>query len=449
MSEESASRPRDLSVRAAAQLIEAGRLSPAELAADLIQVVNQLEPEVHAWAFLDRETVHRSAVLAEQVQSGPLRGIPIGIKDNCLTAGMPTEAGSAALRGHIPTSDARVVELLRHAGAYVMGKTVCTEFAMADPPLTRNPWNLAHTPGGSSSGSGAAVAARMVPAAIGTQTGGSLLRPAAYNGIVAVKPTYGRVSREGIIPVAWSLDTVGPMTRSIADADFVLSVIANAEDPIESQSKYRSCLGKVGAPSIGLVSTYFLEECDRDVSKNVEAIVARLSSAGATVERIRTPVDFKRARFIQMIIDHAESAAYHRPQFRKDAAHYGPNVSQAILTGAAIPAVDYLDAQRVRSRIYKQLLLLVGEFDVLMTPTTPASAPRGLTSTGDPSFQSSWTLVGFPAVTVPSGLAENGLPLGIQLVARPFEDERLLAVAEWCERVIDVALEAPILSTLP
>lgn len=411
-----------------------------------MKVVYQLEPDVRAWAYLDPEAVSRSAELAgsqEAKPSRPLRGIPIGVKDNCLTAGIPTEAGSPTLRGYVPTSDARVVELLRRAGAYVMGKTVCTEFAMADPPPTRNPWNLAHTPGGSSSGSAAAVAARMTPAAIGTQTGGSLLRPAAYNGVVAVKPTYGRVSREGVIPVAWSLDTVGPITRSVADADLLLSLISEAHG--EAHGQYRSCLGEMNAPTIGLVATYFLENCHSDVSANVDAVVATLRSAGATVKAVETTVDFTRARSIQMIIDYAESAAFHRRQFSKAHGSYGPNVSKGILMGASIPAVDYLDAQRVRRLIWDQLLLLLGDFDILITPSTPAPAPYGLGSTGDPSFQSTWTLVGFPALTLPSGLAKNGLPLGVQLIAKPFEDERLLAVAEWCERAINVRLVPPVL----
>ncbi|MCI0527159.1 MAG: amidase, partial [Nitrospira sp.] len=348
----------------------------------------------------------------------------------------------------IPTYDATTVQRLKEAGAIIVGKTATTEFAYFDPAPTRNPWNLEHTPGGSSSGSAAAVAAEMCPAALGSQTAGSVLRPAAYCGIIGLKPTYGRISRYGIFPDSWCLDHPGLFVRSVEDAALLLQILAG-HDPQDSHSStkpvpnYHQALEYFGTPGtgrsgprIGLVREFFLERANVQIHEHIEYIVQRLIQAGAEVQDVQMPDSFAAVQAAHRTIMRVEMAAVHEDLFRKHPDKYSLKLRELIETGMLIPGVQYLQAQRIRNRFIHQIVPLFNDFDILLAPSTLSPAPKGLQATGDPSFNIPWTFSGLPAITIPSGLSESGLPMGIQLASVHFGEDKLLAVAYWCEQVL-------------
>jgi aspartyl-tRNA(Asn)/glutamyl-tRNA(Gln) amidotransferase subunit A len=363
---------------------------------------------------------------------------------------MRTTAGSRVYANFVPTYDATTVVRLKEAGAVILGKTVTTEFATADPSPTRNPWNTAHTPGGSSSGSAAAVAARMLPAALGSQTGGSTLRPAVYNGIVGLKPTYGRISRYGVIPVSWCLDHVGILVRSVEDAALVLQTIAghDAHDPGSLSQPIGNYVAAVQQaahpPRLGLVRQFFCEQAEADTQQHTEAVAERLARAGATVREVALPPSFATVLAAQRIIMRVEAAAFHAEMFATQRQQYGPKLRATIETGLVIPGVEYLRAQRLRRLFQDELPQMFRDVDVLLTPGAPAPAPQDLSTTGDARFQSPWTYAGVPALALPSGLSQHGMPLGIQLIAPALEEERLLRAACWCEAALGVTLMPPL-----
>ncbi len=449
--------PCDLTVSEAAERMRRRELSSVALAESLLDRIERLEPTLRAWVTIDREDVlgaaqQRDRELEEKGPRGPLHGIPVGLKDIFYTAGMKTTACSKIYADFVPTYDATSVVRLKEAGAIVLGKTVTTEFATADPSPTRNPWNVAHTPGGSSSGSSVAVSTRMAPAALGSQTGGSTCRPASYNGIVGLKATYGRISRYGVVPVSWSLDHVGILTRTVEDAAILLGIMAGHDpnDPSSSTEPvpdYRGALDSLQSPPrIGLIKEFFLERCDDEVRKHTEDMAQRLSEAGATIEEIGLPQSFATCYAAHRIVMNVECAAFHEEMFRERADDYGPRIRSSIEAGMLIPGVRYLQAQRMRRHFRNEMAAMASGVDALLTPATPAPAPRDLSTTGDPLFQSPWTSAGLPTVTVPSGLSQSGLPLGIQLAGRPFGEAKLLAVAHWCESTLGVEMVPPDLS---
>ena len=446
--------PSDLTLAEAAEQMRGRELSSVALAESLLVRIEQLEPTLRAWVTIDREEVlseaeQRDMELEEGKPRGPLHGIPVGLKDIYYTAGMKTTACSKIYADFVPSYDATSVARLKSAGAIVLGKAVTTEFATADPSPTRNPWNLAHTPGGSSSGSSVAVATRMCPAALGSQTGGSTCRPASYNGIVGLKATYGRISRYGVVPVSWSLDTVGILVRTVEDAAIMLGVMAGHDphDPsssTEAVPDYREGLETwEGPPRIGLVREFFMERCDDEVRKHTDDAVQRLSRAGATVEEMTLPANFATCFAAHRIVMNVECAAFHEEFFKERADNYGPKLRNIIEAGMLVPGVRYMQAQRMRRRFRDEMVSLAANVDVLLTPTTPTPAPRDLSTTGDPVFQSPWTSAGLPTITIPSGVSQSGLPLGIQLAGTPFGEARLLAVARWCEAALGVELVPP------
>ena len=296
--------PYELTASDAARCIRQRELSPVVLVESLLHRIDRLEPQVQAWVTIDRAGALATArQLEEEVQRGstrgPLHGVPIGVKDIYYTAGLKTTGGSRIYADFVPSYDATAVARLKQAGAIILGKTVTTEFATADPGPTRNPWNLAHTPGGSSSGSAAGVAARMIPAALGSQTGGSIQRPAAYCGVFGLKPTHGRVSAYGVFPVSWCLDHIGPLARSVADIALVLQVLAG-HDPRDPASSHAPVPDYVQAvqradrpPRVGLVRQFFLERADPELRQHTEGVAHRLAQAGASVEEIRLPDSFR------------------------------------------------------------------------------------------------------------------------------------------------------------
>lgn len=437
--------PNTLTVSEASQQIQAGHLSPRDLLHACLSRIDALEDRVHAWVTLDREGAQAQAqVLQEELARGRsrglLHGIPVGIKDIIYTRDLRTTAGSKIFRDFVPDYDATVVSRLRDAGAVILGKTVTTEFACFDPPQTRNPWNLAHTPGGSSSGSAAAVASRMCPAALGSQTGGSISRPAAYCGIVGCKPTWGRVSVYGIHPVSFSLDHPGPFTRSVADTALLLRVIAGADphDPLCSEASvpdYPAALTRplTRPPRIGRIRSYFQETADDAMGAAVENAVDVFQSDGADMTDVALPESFSDIHRMHRTIMLAEAAACHAAQFKMHKSDYSPGIRSLIEEGLSLSAVDYADARRHQLVFHSEIQTAFADLDLLLTPATLTPAPKDLTTTGDPAFNAPWSYAGLPTVVLPAGCSQEGMPVGVQLAGRPFAESDLLAGAAWCE----------------
>ena len=441
----------ELGVVEAAEMIRGGTISAVELMEGLLARCEAMDDALKVWVTLDGDAAlaaawERDRELASEGARGPLHGVPVGIKDIYFTRGVLTTSGSKIYAEFVPDYDATTVALLKQAGAIIMGKAVTTEFACGDPSPTVSPWNAAHTPGGSSSGSAVGAAVGMFPAALGSQTGGSIVRPSSYNGIVGLKPTFGRVSRYGVYPVSESLDTMGPMVRSVADAAVMLNVLAGHDinDPDSSERPVEDYLqaaqSKIKAPRIGLVWQFFMEQCDSETRANTESVAAMLGEAGAMIEEVALPVDFDEALRAQRTLMSVEGAQVHEDNFAVRPNDFSANVNGLVEQGMGTPALTYLKAKHFQREFARGLHSGMAGYDALLMPTTPAPAPPSRETTGDPKFQSPWTLGGFPEITLPSGLSEGGMPLGAQLVAGHFEEARLLAVAAWCEEVIGVRL---------
>lgn len=425
-----------LTISEASRFIEGGMLSPRELLEALIKRIDRLEPVLEAWVTIDYEGARAAAeVLGKEAEEGrirgPLHGIPVGVKDIYHTEGLRTTMGSPMYSEFIPTRDATSVARLREAGAIILGKTETTEFALSDPAPTRNPWNTEHTPGGSSSGSAAAVSSGMCPAALGTQTGGSVIRPAAFCGVVGMKPTYDLISRRGIHPLSWSLDHVGFFTRSVEDAAVMLEALAERETPEGGKAR-----GESPTPRLGMLRGYFQEKAVESVSRSFEDAVERLEDAGSEISEAPLPPSFGVIHAAHRLIMASEAASVHEEHFMERMDDYRIGMRGTIASGLMVPASAYLRALRIRSRFIREADTALKDVDCLITPPAPTPALQGLESTGDPAFNVPWSLAGFPSMTLPSNLTEDGLPLGVQLIAGPYEERRLLGVAGWCEGVL-------------
>jgi amidase len=359
--------------------------------------------------------------------AGPLAGVGIGVKDIVATADQPTALGSSVFAGHRPDADAACVGRLKRAGGYVFGKTVTTAFAFLDPGKTRNPWNPAHTPGGSSSGSAAAVAARHVCAAIGTQTNGSVIRPAAFCGVVGFKPTLSAIPADGVHVFSETLDTVGTFTRTVADAARLAAVLA---DP-----------GRIGGaiaplshpPRLAYLSDFPWTQVGCDADDTLDAAATKLRAAGAEVVPVALPEPLHdTARTLRTIM--LFEAATHLASLQdRERARLTPALNAALDEGRAISADAYRRALVSRRVMIAAAQDWLSRYDALIAPPATGPAPEGLGTTGDPSCCTMASLLGFPALSLPIGLAGNGLPLALQLVATADADDRLLAVAAWCE----------------
>ncbi len=447
--------PFELTSSEAARRMRRRELSPVELVKSLLKRIDGLEPRLKTWVYVDREGAlleaeAKEAELASGASLGPLHGVPVGLKDIYHNVGIPTTACSKVYSGFVPDYDATTVAMMKRAGAIMLGKTVTTEFACLDPSPTINPWNPAHTPGGSSSGSAVAVAARMCPAAMGSQTVGSVLRPASFNGVVGFKPTFGLVSRYGVVPVSWSLDHVGWLVREVEDAALMLQAMAGPDpnDPGSSlghpTEDYMAALESPNPPRIGLVRRFFYDHADKETRQHTDQVADRLERAGASVEEIPLPESIETAFEEQLLIMSVELAAFHQPMFQRQAEDYSPKLQALISRGLATDGISYSRALERRVQFTSAMHQLAQKVDVLLTPSTPTPALADLTNTGDPKFQGPWTSCGIPTISIPSGLAQSGMPLGIQLAAAPFAEARLLAAARWCESVLDVHLSPPL-----
>jgi aspartyl-tRNA(Asn)/glutamyl-tRNA(Gln) amidotransferase subunit A len=424
-----AAAPTTLGVREAAARIRGGELTATRLVEACLERIASLEPTLAAWVYRDADgalAAARAVDATPRDARGVLCGVPFGIKDIFHVAGMPTTAGSRPFAHSRPAHDATSVTRLRAAGAILLGKTHTTEFAFRDPGPTCNPWNPRHTPGGSSSGSAAAVAARMVPGALGTQTVGSVLRPAAYCGVVGVKPTHGLVPADGVIPLAWSLDHVGLFARSVDDAALVLGVLTGRGlDPVP-----------VGAPRLALASE-LVERATPEVAAHVNAVAERLAGEGASVTMVKLPPELASIHAAGQRVLEVEAAAFHRETFAAHEKDYGPGIAELVRLGLRHTAVDYVAANRARLAFREAVIPLLAGYDALLSPTAPATAPEGLAWTGDASLCAPWSSAGVPSVSLPTGLSTtSGLPLAVQLIQAAGAEARLLGVARWCERVV-------------
>jgi aspartyl-tRNA(Asn)/glutamyl-tRNA(Gln) amidotransferase subunit A len=440
-----------------ARRVRARAVDPVALVEACLARIDRAERTVKAWVHLDRDGAlraarERAAQAAAGAFMGPLHGVPIALKDIFDVAGMPTRAGAAAFAHRRPDTDAASVARLRGAGAVILGKVTTTTFALMDPSPTGNPWNVEHTPGGSSSGSAAAVAARMAALALGSQTVGSTLRPAAYCGVVGFKPTHGRISAVGVVPLSWSNDHVGIFGRAVEDAALALQILASPDsaDPYAASAAvddYLSSLGGLaalgGSPAarIGVLRT-LVERAQPETASHLDEVARRLAAAGAQVGDVVLPPSFAGIHDSGQVVVRSEAAAYHAPNFPRLADEYPPKIREALHHGREIRATELLAAQAHRRRFREDMAPLTLRHDALLTPTAPGPAPHGLESTGDPYFCAPWSHAGLPAIALPSGMAREGLPLSVQLVGGAFAEARLLAAAAWVEGVLGFK-EAP------
>jgi len=416
--------PEHLTASEAAARLSAGTLTAEALTRACLERA-RAGAGIKAWAYLNEEQAIAQAQAVDRAgRTGLLAGVPVGIKDIIDTAGLPTEHGSPIYRGNRPFADAACVALIRAAGGVILGKTVTTEFANRHPGPTVHPHNAEHTPGGSSSGSAAAVADFQVPLALGTQTGGSTIRPAAFCGVIGYKPSFGEFSRVGVKMQCHNLDTLGIICRSLEDVALLRGVLL-AQEPQRVDRASAS-------PRIGFCRTPAWERADSHTRALLERAASVLSGAGAKLCEITlTPTN---------ILDH------HRRIFAFEAARnyaheydaHHDKVSAVLrdgllAQGRSLPLAAYIEAIETAEAFRRYLDDVFGDVDVLLTPSAPGEAPKGLASTGEPNFNSIWTLAWTPCLTLPAGSGRSGLPLGIQLVGPRFRDEALLDAAAWVE----------------
>lgn len=424
--------PAEFGVWEASKLMEEGKLSSEALTASCLERIAARENMVQAWAFLEPELVLAAARDRDrELRRGPLHGIPVGVKDIIDTFDMPTEYGSPIYAGHQPAADAACVALAREAGAVIFGKTVSTEFATRHPGKTRNPHNLEHTPGGSSSGSAAAVADAMVPSAFGTQTAGSVIRPSAYCGIVGYKPTFGRINRTGVKPLSDSMDTIGLHARSVMDVSLILRVIAGRpQTDLDSFDRGKRRW------RIGFCRTPVWDQADNVSHALLEDVAVRLGRAGANVGEVDLLEPFAAAIRAQDVINEFETwraLAYERTRHPE---RLSQALTERLSRASRRSAADYDAAQELAGECRARIVALHATWDALLVPAAPGEAPKGLDFTGDPIFNQLWTLLHGPAVTVPAGHGPSGLPLGVQLTGKCGDDPKLLACAHWVAGVL-------------
>lgn len=429
-----------LSAYDAARAIADGALSAEQLIEACLRRIGDADPAIEAWAYLDPEHARAQARAADARRArgeatGPLHGIPVGIKDIFDTSDMPTEDGTVLHAGRAPDADAAAVTMLRAAGAIIMGKTVTTELATYSPGKTRNPHNPAHTPGGSSSGSAAAVAAGMVPLALGTQTNGSVIRPAAFCGVFGFKPTHGLIPRSGVLKLSRTLDHIGVFARSIEDIAFVCESIIgyDAADP-DTRPRARPPLQRLAAeepplpPLVAFARTPLWDRTDDDLR---EAFTELVDHLGDRVVELDLPAATSQALDWHRCIMEAEMAANLDAEWTRGRDRLSDSLRAQLERGRAVSAFDYQQAIARIRLINAGFEEIFERCDAILTPAAPGTAPAGLEATGDPSFCTLWTLAGMPSITLPLMQGANGLPLGVQLVGPRGGDARLLRIARW------------------
>jgi len=421
--------------REVVQALADGTLTARRYCESRIERIHASDATIRAWTAFDEARALALAAARDGERErgkplGALHGVPVGVKDIFDTDDLPTGFGSPAFAGNRPAKNAALVARILAAGAYALGKTATTEFAFMHPSETRNPWNPKHTPGGSSSGSAAAVAAGHVPLAVGTQTNGSVIRPAAFCGVVGFKPSLDSLPIQGALPFAETLDHVGVFARTVADAAYFVA-----------------CLGEPGAfasqpevlsrpPKVAVLPRFPWNAAEPDAAAHLQTSLERLADAGTDLKAIVLSDDFEEAHRVHRTIMFYEGAREHAPRQAVHRRAMSAVLNAAFDEGLAIPHDDYRRALARRAVLAELALDLFEGCDAVVSLPAPGAAPARLDVTGDPSFCTLWTLLGFPALTLPTGLSDKGLPYGMQLAGRAHDDDRLLRVASWCERVM-------------
>ena len=446
-----------LTIAEAAELIRKHALSPVELTQAFLHRIESMDGQLHAYNTVTAELALKEAGAAETAimrgdYRGPLHGIPIAVKDLCATRGVLTTASSRVLLNWVPDEDATVVARLKGAGAFLLGKLAMHQFAFGGPnfkgsfPVARNPWNQDHIPFGSSSGSGTAVAAGMCMGSLGSDTGGSIRGPASGCGILGLKPTYGRVSLRGVIPLSWSMDSCGPMTWTVQDAALMLQAIAgyDPEDRISSKApvpNYSSPFREdVKGLVLGIPRQHFFDPdtVDPEVLAGVENAVEVLRELGAKTKPVDLP-DIAHVNSVWDCIVAAEAYAYHEANIKSQPENYDGMVLERIRGGAFYSAADYIQAQRLRTLVQRDFANLMLQVDALAAPTTPQPATRvdqitPLTRQLSSYCTKVFSVTGMPALSICCGFTSNGLPIGLQIAGRPFDELTVLRIAHAYER---------------
>jgi Asp-tRNA(Asn)/Glu-tRNA(Gln) amidotransferase A subunit family amidase len=437
--------PADLNALALRDALASGTLRAVEVTRACLARIAQREPEVQAWAGLDEDYALAQAEALDEkrlagLPLGPLHGLPVGLKDIVDTQDLPTENGAALDAGRRPEEDAWLVSRLRAAGAVILGKTVTTELAYLAPAKTRNPWALDRTPGGSSSGSAAAVATGMVPLALGTQTGGSVIRPASFCGVVGFKPSFGLIPRSGVLSTSRRLDTLGTFGRSLEDAALLADVLAGHDRddpdtrPAASPQLLSTALSEPPVrPLLAFVKTPSWSEIEPDCAEGFNELAAVL---GERCDEVELPPLFAEGAIAHRRIMLAEIAHNLRPYYDRGADRLAEETRAAVEEGRQIAATDYLASLDWREILYAGLEEVFDRYDAIITPSAPGQAPKGLQSTGNAAFNVLWSLVGAPAVTLPLLAGADGLPVGVQLIGRRYDDGRLLRTARWLVKTL-------------
>ncbi|MDR3537634.1 MAG: amidase [Acetobacteraceae bacterium] len=455
-----------LTIAQAAALIRTGKLSPVELTRAFLDRIRALDAQLNAYLLPLEDTALADAKRAEAEiaagnYKGPLHGIPIGLKDIYNTAGVRTTGHSAVFKDHVPTEDAFTVTLLRQAGAVILGKLSTWEFAIGGAsfdlpwPPARNPWNTAQDPGGSSSGSGAAVASGLAMAAMGTDTGGSIRGPASWCGIAGLKPTYGYLSRRGILPLSFSLDHAGPMCWTVEDCALMMQVLAK-HDPLDAASATVPPVDFVGALGGNLagvrigVPRHFFESdvtCEPDVLAAFNQSVTVFRALGASVQDVTLP-HLGRFTDINSLITAAEAYAIHREWLQKTPELYGERGRLRMMAGAFVSAGDYINAQRERTRLVQEVASVMTGCDLLIMPTRQMVAPvlGGYDSSVGPSLTPPFNMTGYPALSLCNGFSATGLPISLQIAGRPFQDHIVLQAGDAFEKATAFRTARPALA---
>lgn len=419
-----------LTARESARRIKAGSLTSEELVRACLDRIGVREDTVAAWTHLDPEQAVAEARRRDsEAPRGPLHGVPVAIKDVIDTADMPTGYGSPIYEEHRPSVDAECVAMLRRAGAVILGKTVSTEFAAITPGKTANPHNPAHTPGGSSSGSAAAVADRMVALALGTQTVGSTIRPAAYCGVVGYKPGYGTFGLRGVLPQAPSLDTLGLFARSVDDTELLANALIGSEDAFSAPPLS-------APPRIGICPSPHWPDAQPETVAAMTDAEDRLAMAGAGIGRVDLPSHFADVLDAQWTILKFEIARTLATEREKHADGLSAGLVAIIDEGMDLPVTDYRQALALAHRCRAEMEPIFGECDAILTPSAASEPPEGLTTRTDLLFQRLWTVLHLPCATLPSFAGPTGLPVGVQIVGRFGRDADFLKAVAWCERVL-------------
>jgi len=441
-------------IHAAAGAIRAGTTTPNDLLNACLANIDHYEQRVRAWVFVDRDGAKAEAArLTDEAKHGQVRGalhgIPVGIKDIFDVFDWPTAAGSKLWANSIARKDATVVERLKRAGAVFLGKTVTTQYASYDPPPTRNPWNLERTPGGSSSGSAAAMACGMCLGALGSQTGGSITRPASYCGVAGIKPTYGLVPCTGVVPLAHSMDHPGPMTGCARDLAILLQTIAgpdglDRECHLQPVPDYMAALDEPNEvpPTLGRLRGYFHDHAEPVVRDLMDRVCETLREGGAGIADVALPAGFSDVIARHRTVMAVEAAQFHEPRLRQHPEDYGPNITRLLREGLATSGPEYARTKEHQRQLTADMRACFQDVDALICPATADAAPDAR-STGDPMFNSPWSYTGLPTVSFLAGWTPDGLPLCVQLIGFWGHEAELLRTAVWCEENLAMEKREP------